>query len=81
MYLDHTTRAIETIALPVALLPNKSISLTKQFILPDTIDAASLRVAVIIAHQDAQGRWQLAQGALAKEASPSALEELLALIW
>jgi hypothetical protein len=81
MYLDHTTRAIETIALPVALLPNKSISLKKQFTLPDAIDAASLHVAVIMEHQDAQGRWQLAQGALATETSPSALEELLALIW
>jgi hypothetical protein len=81
MHLDHTTRAVETIPLSTVLAPNKSISLKEQFILPDTIDAASLHVAVIIEYQDAQGRWQLAQGALATETTSSTLEGLLALLW
>jgi hypothetical protein len=80
MHLDHTTRAIETLEMP-RVEPNQTLVLMRKFTLPESIDADSLHVAVIAEYQDKDGKWQIAQGTLAKEAGRSALEEMLAFIW
>jgi hypothetical protein len=64
-HVDRAARGVTRIPLPGPLTPGASLKLSGDLSLGETQDPARVRVLAVVEYKNAEGRWNIAEGALA----------------